>query len=135
MRGTALMHRSVDPRARWTAPVLALLMLLAGAASAHAEDVWALTTTNALLRFDTAAPGTLLGITQISGLQPGESLLNIDFRPANGRLYGLGSTSRLYTVDPGSGVATQVGATGAFVLNGTAFGFDFNPTVDRIRVV
>src|SRR5262249_31679133 len=31
--------------------------------------------------------------------------------------------------------ATQIGAAGAFTLNGTAFGFDFNPTVDRIRVV
>ena len=28
-----------------------------------------------------------------------------------------------------------MGATGSFTLSGTDFGFDFNPTVDRIRVV
>src|SRR5262249_34672066 len=33
------------------------------------------------------------------------------------------------------GAATQVGGAGAFTLSGTAFSFDFNPTVDRIRVI
>ena len=41
----------------------------------------------------------------------------------------------MYTINPTTGAATQVGAAGAFTLNGTAFGFDFNPVVDRIRVV
>lgn len=71
----------------------------------------------------------------ITGLQGGETILGIDFRPANGTLYGLGSTSRLYTINPTTGAATQVGSAGAFTLSGTSFGFDFNPTVDRIRVV
>ena len=49
---------------------------------------------------------------------------------------GLGSTSRLYTIDLTSGVATQVGASPfAAALSGTNFGFDFNPVVDRVRVV
>jgi hypothetical protein len=61
--------------------------------------------------------------------------LGIDFRPADHVLYGLGSTSRLYRLDPTTGAATQIGSAGAFTLSGTAFGFDFNPTVDRIRVV
>jgi hypothetical protein len=72
----------------------------------------------------------------VTGLQPEEEILGIDFRPATGGLYGLGSTSRLYLIDPGTAVATQVGS-GPFAtaLEGHAFGFDFNPTVDRIRVV
>lgn len=72
----------------------------------------------------------------ISGLQAAETILGIDFRPANGQLYALGSTSRLYTINLGTGAATAVGA-GPFstLLSGTDFGFDFNPTVDRIRVV
>jgi Domain of unknown function (DUF4394) len=41
----------------------------------------------------------------------------------------------LYTIDPATGVATEVGVPGQFTLNGTAFGFDVNPVVDRIRVV
>jgi Domain of unknown function (DUF4394) len=62
--------------------------------------------------------------------------LGIDMRPANGQLYALGSTSRLYTLNMANGAATLVG-TGALTtaLSGTEFGFDFNPTVDRIRLV
>jgi hypothetical protein len=72
----------------------------------------------------------------ITGLQTGENILGIDMRPANGQLYALGSTSRLYTLNMANGAATLVG-TGALTtaLSGTEFGFDFNPTVDRIRVV
>jgi hypothetical protein len=72
----------------------------------------------------------------ITGLQAGEAVLGIDFRPLNGQLYALGSSNRLYTLNLASGAATAVGTT-AFTtaLSGTDFGFDFNPTVDRIRVV
>ena len=72
----------------------------------------------------------------ITGLQASEQVLGIDFRPVNGQLYALGSSSRLYTINLANGAATQVG-TGTFatMLMGTDFGFDFNPTVDRIRVV
>jgi hypothetical protein len=101
---------------------------------AHATTVYGLTTTNGLVRFDSATPGTLAGSAPVTGLQVGESLLGIDFRPATGQLYGLGSTSRLYVISPLTGAATAVGSSGAFTLSGTSFGFDFNPTVDRIRV-
>ena len=90
---------------------------------------------NQLLTIDSATPGTVQSTVGITGLQGGESILGIDFRPASGLLYGLGSTSRLYTINTATGVATQVGASGAFTLSGTSFGFDFNPTVDRIRVI
>ena len=100
------------------------------------EDIFAVTTGNTLLRFDSNSPGTVISSNPITGLQAGENILGIDFRPANGLLYGLGSTSRLYRINTVNGAATQVGA-GQFstLLNGTDFGFDFNPTVDRIRVV
>ena len=113
-------------------PLLGALALgLAGAASA--EPLFGLTTTNSLLGFDSASPGTVSSIS-ITGLQAGEQLLGIDFRPATQTLYALGSTSRLYSLNTSTGAATQVGSAGAFTLSGTAFGFDFNPTVDRIRV-
>src|SRR5258706_808360 len=98
--------------------------------SAHAATVYGLTTTNGLVRFDSSTPGTVSGAVPVTGLQVGESLLGIDFRPATGQLYGLGSCRRLYFIKPLSGAATQVGSSGAFTLNGTSFGFDFNPTVD-----
>ena len=71
----------------------------------------------------------------ITGLQIGEDILGIDFRPLNGQLYALGSSSRIYTINLGNGSATVVGGQLATLLIGTDFGFDFNPTVDRIRVV
>ncbi len=100
------------------------------------DSLFAVTKTNDLLRFSSASPGTIISNRSIGGLQPGENVLGIDVRPASGQLYALGSTSRLYTINPATGAATQVG-TGAFAvpLNGTSFGFSFDPVADRIRVV
>jgi hypothetical protein len=116
-------------------------LLLAAAAfcclssEARAEKVWAVDNRSLLLSFDSERPQFLQSLQIISGLQPGEGILAIDFRPANGRLYGLGSSSRLYVIDKNTAVATAV-ATAPFTpaLQGTNFGFDFNPTVDRIRL-
>jgi hypothetical protein len=103
---------------------------------ANPEWIYAITTTNILVTFNSATPGTISGTLPVTGLQPGETILGIDFRPATAVLYALGSTSRLYTINIATGAATQVG-TGQFstLLSGTEFGFDFNPVVDRIRVV
>ncbi|MCW1925510.1 DUF4394 domain-containing protein [Luteolibacter arcticus] len=73
---------------------------------------------------------------KIKGLQKKEKILGLDVRPLNGQLYALGSSSRIYTINWETGIATVVGtAPFSTLLNGTSFGFDFNPTVDRIRVV
>lgn len=90
---------------------------------------------NNLLVFNFMKVGTPTS-KPITGLQSGETILGIDFRPLNGQLYALGSTSRMYILNTSSGAATAVG-TMAFstMLMGTSFGFDFNPTVDRIRCV
>lgn len=103
-----------------------------------AEELWALTTSNNLLNFNSSSPAAF-SLRPITGLAPGEVALGIDFRPAmpTGRLYVLGSTNRIYLIsDPNSGVATPVGG-GPFTpaLTGVEYGFDFNPTVDRIRIV
>lgn len=71
----------------------------------------------------------------ITGLQTGEQITGIDMRPVNGQLYALGSTSRLYSINTANGMATVIGMPFSTPLAGTAFGFDFNPTVDRIRIV
>jgi hypothetical protein len=116
--------------------VVPLGSLVLGSGRAEAGSLTGLTTTGNLVTFDSATPGTIGSSVAISGLQTGETLLGIDRRPANGLLYGLGSTSRVYTIDTTTGLATAVGATPfAPALSGTAFGFDFNPVPDRIRVV
>ncbi len=104
--------------------------------SSSGETLYGMTTSNKLLAFNSAEPRRIISSLRVTGLQLGEELLAIDFRPANGKLYGLGSTSRLYVIDAQTAVATAVGsAPFTPALDGNAFGFDFNPTVDRIRVV
>ncbi len=118
---------------------LALTLALAGllVSPARAERAWAIDNRTLLVGFDTDRPFLINELLYITGLRPGEQILAIDFRPANGRLYALGSSSRLYTLDLETGAASVVGSGAAFTpaLSGTEFGFDFNPTVDRIRLV
>lgn len=115
--------------------VIASVGAVAFCNTANADLVYGLTVTNRLVSFDTATPGSTTSPISVNGLQAGENLLGIDFRPANSTLYALGSTGRLYSVNTGSGQATQVGAGSfAVALNGNNFGVDFNPTVDRLRV-
>lgn len=113
---------------------VATLVLVGG--RAEAEPLTGLTSTGSLVTFDSSTPGTIGTSVAITGLQAGETLLGIDRRPANGLLYGLGSTSRIYTLNTTTGVAVAAGASPFSPgLTGTAFGFDFNPVPDRIRVV
>jgi hypothetical protein len=116
---------------------------LAGCASmsepmgpARAEKAVAVTTSHQLIRFNAGQPQKIIASKAIVGLQPGEVILGIDYRISKDMLYALGSSGRLYTLNEDSGQLTPVGAAPfAVKLDGTMFGFDFNPTVDRIRVI
>ncbi|MES2748235.1 MAG: DUF4394 domain-containing protein [Bacteroidota bacterium] len=94
---------------------------------------YAVDATNNLKIFSLATFGTPTS-KPILLLQPGETILGMDIRPSNGQLYALGTTGRIYTIDTTTGNATMVGA-GPLAISGTDFGFDFNPVVDRIRIV
>ncbi|CAM2773017.1 DUF4394 domain-containing protein [Janthinobacterium lividum] len=109
-----------------------------------AGDVFVLTASNKLLSFDRATPATIRTTATVTGLQAGENLLGIDVRPADGQLYGVGSTGRIYTLNGVTGAATvkatlsaDAGDTTApyTALAGTEFGVDFNPVADRLRIV
>ena len=116
--------------------VTALALAALHAPPALAVTVLGVTSANQLVTFDSGAPATIIGTTPITGLETGETVLAIDFRPLTGQLYALGSTSRLYVVEVPTGAATQVGSTSFVVpLGGTSFGFDFDPVTDEIRVV
>ncbi|MCW5936926.1 MAG: DUF4394 domain-containing protein [Fimbriimonadaceae bacterium] len=111
--------------------------LAAIAIAANAQQAYALTSDNRLVGFDVMNPVNLTSNVNFSGFaQQNELILAIDYRPATGQLYALGSSSRLYTVNENTGVLTAVGS-GPFspTLNGVEHGFDFNPTVDRVRIV
>ena len=57
-------------------------------------------------------------------------------RPANRQLIAVTNQSRIYSVSRSQRRATAIGAAPLTpALAGASFGFDFNPTVDRIRLV
>ena len=77
--------------------------------------------------------------TPIGGLASLESLIGIDVRPSTGVLYAVGRigadiVGQLYTIDVTNGQAVAVG-TRSIPLSGTAFGVDFNPVPDLLRIV
>lgn len=98
--------------------------------------IFAVTEGNNLVTMRPGNPGQLLGKKKIKGLQSGEAVVAIDFRPSTGELFGLGSSSRLYVIDTDDARAHEVG-TGPFapLLAGTDFGFDFDPGTDKLRVL
>lgn len=127
-----------------TMTVAALAATLSFVASARAELIYAVAQglgPTSLVTFDSSDPANILDAGTIKGLGPNESVLGIDFRPATGELFALGSSNRLYTVDIANpnalsyGTLTPVGANLGIGLNGSNFGFDFNPQIDRIRIV
>ena len=124
-------------RTRVLALVAALLCTagLGRAADAEAAELfYGVDAANRLVTFSGQTPTSIKRIP-FTGLAAEEQVVGLDVRPANKQVVALGSTSRLYRIDVATGVATAIGTT-AFVpgLAGASFGFDFNPTVDRIRV-
>lgn len=106
---------------------------LIGLAIAPAPVAYAVNETNGLMIFNLTNVGTPI-LKPITGLQSGENIVGLDMRPLTGQLFALGNSSRIYTVNPASGVATQVGLPLVTTLSGTDFGFDFEPTTDLIRI-
>jgi Domain of unknown function (DUF4394) len=102
---------------------------------ARDEKAVAVTASNLLVKFNAGQPQKILARVPLTGLAAGETVLGVDYRISKDTLYLLGSSGRLYTVDEAKGALTPVGANFAVQLSGTQYGFDFNPTVDRIRVV
>ena len=119
--------------------LLATLLLCAAglgrAATADAAELfYGVDTENRLVSFNSDAPNAITR-TSFTGLPAGEQIVGLDQRPANKQLLALSSASRLYRIDAATGAATAVGAAPFTpALAGTSFGFDFNPTVDRIRI-
>ncbi|MFO1352577.1 MAG: DUF4394 domain-containing protein [Gammaproteobacteria bacterium] len=132
---------------RWLAGLLSACVLAGSASLSHAQTLvltgngngqtlYALTGANELLQFNANRPARILRRVAVGGLQLGEELLCIDFRPANGMMYGVGSSNRVYVINPNTGAAQAVGAQPfAPGLIGSELGCDVNPVVDRLRVV
>jgi trimeric autotransporter adhesin len=137
------------PRKTIVAAALAVCGL-AGLGSAQAETIFGMTAVSSastvggqgLVTFDSATPGSITTIGSFSGIASGHLVRSIDFRPATGELWAISTSSanatlaQLYTVNLSTAALTAVGT--GFTLTGntsTRVEMDFNPTVDRIRIV
>jgi|TARA_R110001599_G_scaffold344398_1_gene567886 hypothetical protein len=105
-----------------------------------------------LVRFAISKPATTTTTVVITGVTMGESLVGIDFRPATGQLFALGvnptaDNGTVYLIDPQNGAASAIGTQGSIAFVDAmgapvdlpdptieTYGFDFNPSVDRIRI-
>jgi hypothetical protein len=105
-----------------------------GASPGKALQVVGLTTDNRLICFREGAPRDARAIGAVAGLTTDTALVGIDVRPATGELYGLGNAGGVYTLSTTDASATLRSRLNV-ALSGLSFGVDFNPTVDRLRIV
>lgn len=93
-----------------------------------------LTSDQRLICFSEANAANAGNAGPITGLTGDTQIVGIDFRPATGDLYGLGDEGGIYVIDLRNASADFVAQLNVD-LTGTVFDIDFNPTVDRLRVV
>jgi Domain of unknown function (DUF4394) len=97
-------------------------------------QVVGLTTDGRLVRFDADSPQRTRDLGKVRNLTGDQSLVGIDHRVQDGKLYGVGNAGGIYTLGAGDARATKVGQL-TVALSGTSFGVDFNPAANRLRVV
>jgi hypothetical protein len=117
--------------------VLALalgLTLLVPAAASASEQLAGLTDDNTVVYFRSDSPGNLQSAVTVTGLATGEKLLGISWVAGIGRLYGLGSTNRMYAINTITGAATPL-TNIPFTppLNGTTFAFGVDVQAQQAR--
>lgn len=93
-----------------------------------------LTSDQRLVEFDVRKPSKTWPLGKVSGLSGDTKLIGIDFRVQNEKLYGVGDRGGIYTLNTMNAKAVKVSQL-TVALAGTAFGVDFNPAANRLRVI
>jgi hypothetical protein len=124
--------------------IILLLSVSIACTTAKAQSIIGITTDDKIFEMAQAnSPGTITTPISITGISAGQTIAGIDYRPNTGELYALGynaalssGNARLYVINKTTGAATAIG-TNAIDLNlgNGSISIDFNPTVDRIRIV
>jgi Domain of unknown function (DUF4394) len=123
--------------------LLGLVALLVAAPTASAVSLVAVTPGNNLFFFDSASPATT-GPVALTGLGPSQTVRGIDARPQTGELHAVAATTGSaassvafsYVIPRDSAFALPAGQSGALAGWGDVpAGWDFNPVVDRARLV
>jgi len=123
-----------------TGVLLAVAVLAAGCVNvgpgdSRPERIIAVTSANQLIEFNAGRPERVLARRPLLGTEPGERIVGLDYRPANGRLYAIGSAGQLYTINLASAIADPVGRGNFRTLAAGDVGMAFDPVSDRIRMV
>jgi len=110
----------------------AIVVAVAGAsASGSAATIAALQDGKSLVWIDTDK----MKVTGSVKLAGGASLVGIDVRPADGKLYGVTPDGAIVTVDAKSGKWEKKSQITEKLPAGATFSVDFNPAADRLRVL
>jgi len=122
------------------AALLAAFALLAGCQKDY--SAYALTTTGNIIQFNTKKPTTINSSVTVSGLNSGESVVQIAYRPSNSTLYCITNDGFLCTLDPSTGAATvmttpftEILGNGNNVVRLSSPVISFDPVVDMLRVI
>ncbi|MDT0572144.1 DUF4394 domain-containing protein [Streptomyces sp. DSM 3412] len=93
-----------------------------------------LTADQRLVVFRVDKPGAAVPLGRVRGLKGDTRLVGIDYRVQNNKLYGVGDKGGVYTLREVGAKATKVSQL-TVALQGTAYGVDFNPAANRLRVI
>ena len=124
MNLTSLLRRSL---------VILALGLLASGCDTH-RNAYALTSTGQIVKFSTTEPTAIDNSVNVSGLDTGESLVQLAFRPATSAYYGVTSDNRVGTVDPETGAVSIISTTPFTTDNLSSVAIAFDPVNDQLRV-
>ncbi|MFE7760720.1 DUF4394 domain-containing protein [Streptomyces sp. NPDC057438] len=93
-----------------------------------------LTADQRLVVFRLDKPGAAVPLGRVRGLDGDTRLVGIDYRVQNNKLYGVGDKGGVYTLREVGAKATKVSQL-TVALQGAAYGVDFNPAANRLRVI
>lgn len=113
--------------------VATMFDLISVAKPATAVGLTGLTEDNTLIFFDSASPSSTTSV-RVNGSDLTGTLIGIDYRPADGQLYGIGTNNNIFTIDPGTGAATRISTLSTPFTAGGFSGVDFNPAADALRL-
>ncbi|MGW0117982.1 DUF4394 domain-containing protein [Streptomyces sp. NPDC003327] len=119
------------------APALAVSHTASKTPPAHGHQALhaiGLTGDQRLVEFDVNKPSKAWSLGKVSGLSGDTRLVGIDFRVQNEKLYGVGNNGGIYILNTTNAKAMKVSQL-TVALAGAAFGVDFNPAANRLRVI
>jgi hypothetical protein len=101
--------------------------------------MYAVDLSNNFLVFGSESIEVLTAKMRIRGLPILKRIIGIAYRPSDGKLYGVGNDSQVYTIDPLTAVATPVGS-GPFSPKiadffDIHFAMDLEPKTERVRLI